>query len=246
MANPEKIIIGLLSALVPTIIVILLVVVIAVVLHYISKMGQAEISRKTEYYAQLAEFSPKNATVFFGDSITELCKTDSVYGEYSIQSDTSVVNRGISAECTSQMLARVDESVIALNPKNLVMLMGVNDLNQGVSYKEITRNIENIIIKVKENCPQTNIVLQAVYPTDPERKSFFERYQLNGRDNQAIKELNVYFKEMAEKQNVTFIDVTELLIDEKGNLRKDYTYDGLHPNVQGYLAVRDEIIKTLV
>lgn len=38
---------------------------------------------------------------------------------------------------------------------------------------------------------------------------------------------------------------TALLSDENGNLRKDYTYDGLHPNVQGYLAVRDEIIKTL-
>lgn len=246
MENAEKIKIGLLSALVPTIIVILLVAVIAVVFNYISKMGPAEISRKTEHYAQLTEYSPKNATVFFGDSITELCKTDSVYGEYSIQSGTPVVNRGISAECTSQMLARVDESVIALNPKNLVMLMGVNDLNQGVSYEEITQNIENIIIKVKENCPQTNIVLQAVYPTDPERESLFERYQLNGRDNQTIKELNVHLKEMAEKQDVTFIDVTELLIDENGNLRKDYTYDGLHPNVQGYLAVRDEIIKTLV
>ncbi len=248
MENADKIKIGLLSAsaLVPTIIAVLLVVMIAVVVSYVSKMGPTEIARKTEHYAQLADASPKNATVFFGDSITELCKTDSVYGEYSIQSNTPVVNRGISAECTASMLARVDGSIIVLQPKNLVILMGVNDLNQGISKEQITENIRQIIIAVQQKSPHTNIVLQAVYPTDINRDSFYERFQLKGRDSKTISLLNENLQAMAQEQGVTFLDVTNLLSDENGNLRKDYTFDGLHPNVNGYLAVRDEIIKTLV
>ena len=49
---------------------------------------------------------------------------------------------------------------------------------------------------------------------------------------------------MAQEQNVTFLDVTNLLADENGNLRQDYTFDGLHPNMNGYFAVKEEIIKT--
>ena len=246
MTNTEKIRTVLFSTLVPTIIIIILVICIAIAVNYISKMGPAEISRKTEHYAQMADYTQKNATVFFGDSITELCKTDSIYGEYSVQSGTPVVNRGISAECTDSMLERVNESIIAIQPKNLVMLMGVNDLNKGISEQKITENIKQIIIAVKKKSPQTNIVLQAVYPTDVNRDSFYERFQLNGRDSETIRSLNQKLKTMADEQDVIFLDVTHLLADENGNLRKDYTFDGLHPNVNGYLAVRDEIIKTLV
>ncbi len=209
-------------------------------------MGPAEIERKTEYYAQLANCTPKDATVFFGDSITELCKLDSLYGEYSESTGTPVINRGISAETTNNMLKRVNASIISIQPKNLVMLMGVNDLNQGVSQEQITKNIRQIILAVQENSPQTNIVLQAVYPTNAERDSVYERFQLNGRDNETIRPLNEKLKRMAQEQDITFLDVTNLLTDKNGNLRQDYTFDGLHPNMNGYLAVKEEIIKALV
>lgn len=246
MNTGEKIKIGLLSALIPTVIAVLLIAVIIVAFNFISKMGPTEIERKTVHYAQLADCTPKGATVFFGDSITELCKLDSLYGEYSESTDTPVINRGISAETTDNMLKRIDESIISIQPKNLVMLMGVNDLNQGVSQEQITENIRQIIIAVKENSPHTNIVLQAVYPTNVERDSIYERFQLNGRDNETIRSLNEKLRIMAQEQNVTFLDVTNLLADENGNLRQDYTFDGLHPNMNGYFAVKEEIIKTFV
>lgn len=241
----QKLKIGLLSAMLPTILAILLIVVIVVVYRFVSQMGPTEIERKAQQYAQLAEYAPQDATVFFGDSITELCRIDDIYGEYSKKAGVPVVNRGISAETTASMLERIEESVIAIQPRNLVMLMGVNDLNQGVSQEQITENIRQMIQLVKEKTPQTNIVLQAVYPIDPDRTSFYERMQLKGRDNAAIRALNEKLAVMAEEENVRFINVTEVLSDENGNLRKDYTFDGLHPNVSGYLAVRDFIIAEL-
>lgn len=237
---------GLIGAALPTVIVILLVIVAAVVLRFVSEMGPNDISRKAAHYAQLAEYAPENATVFFGDSITELCSVEDIYAEYSKNSGSPVINRGISAETTDHMLERVEDSVIALKPRNVVMLMGVNDLSAGVPQEQIADNIRAMIQLIQEKSPGTNIVLQAVYPTSGERESLYENYQLNGRDSATVKALNEKLAAVAAEENVRFLDVTALLADENGNLRNDYTYDGLHPNVSGYLAVRDAIIAELV
>lgn len=246
MNTAQKWKIGLLSAMLPTIIAALLAAVIVIVYRFVAQMGPNEIERKAQQYAQLAKYAPKNATVFFGDSITELCRIDDIYGEYSEKTGVAVVNRGISAETTTSMLRRIEESVISIRPKNLVMLMGVNDLNHGAKKEEITENIRQMIRLVKEKTPETNIILQGVYPTDPNRASFYERMQLKGRDNAAIRELNEMLAGMAEEERIRFVNVTDALADENGNLRKDYTFDGLHPNVSGYLAVREFIIAELL
>ena len=75
------------------------------------------------------------------------------------------------------MLKRVEDSVIVMQPRNLVMLMGVNDLSQGVPQDQILYNIRSIIKLVQEKSPETNIVLQAVYPTGAERDSLYENFQ---------------------------------------------------------------------
>lgn len=246
MTTAQKWKYGILGAILPIVILIILLAAAGIVINFISKMGPNDIARKTEQYAQLAEVSPQNATVFFGDSITEYCSVEDIYAEYSQKSSSPIINRGISAETTDNMLKRVEDSVISLKPRNVVMLMGVNDLSAGVSQEQITQNIRNIIRLIKEKSPETNIVLQAVYPTGAKRDSLYENFQLNGRDSTTVAELNKKLAVMAEEENVRFLDLTEILSDENGNLREDFTFDGLHPNISGYLAVRDKITAELV
>lgn len=246
MRKGQKWKIGLLAALLPTVVAILLAAVIGVVYKEVAVMGSNQIRQKAENYAALTDCAPKNATVFFGDSITELCDVDDLYYQYTKDTGVPVCNRGISAECTASMLERTESTIISLQPRNLVMLMGVNDLNQGIPQEEITENIRQIILIVREKSPQTHIVLQAVYPTDPDRESLYERVQLNGRDNETIRSLNQKLAAMADEENVAFLDVTDLLADENGNLKKEYTFDGLHPNSKGYLAVYQAVTDKLV
>lgn len=236
----------LISAIIPTIIAVLLLAVIIFVYQQVAVMGNSDRVRKADYYTQLVDYTPKNGTVFFGDSITELCVSEDIYSEYTQKSGVPVINRGISAECTDEMLKRIEANIIPLEPRNLVMLMGTNDLGYGRDEEEILQNISNMIDIVKEKSPQTNIVLQGIYPTDPERESFYQRFQLRGRENARIQEFNKKLSDVAKEKQITFIDVTPILADENGNLKKEYTYDGLHPSVSGYLAVRDEIISVLV
>lgn len=238
--------IGLLSALVPTVTTAILATVIGVVYKEVAVMGSNQIRQKAENYVALSEAAPKNATVFFGDSITELCNLEDIYAQYMEESGVPVCNRGISAECTDSMLARTESTIIPLQPRNLVMLMGVNDLNKGVSQEQITENIRSIIRLVREKSPQTHMVLQAVYPVDTQRDSLYECFQLNGRHNETIRSLNEKLAVMAQEEGITFLDVTPYLADENGMLKKEYTFDGLHPNSAGYMAIRDEIIQNLI
>lgn len=237
--------IGLLSALFPTVVAALAIGVIAFAFNYVSNNGLVEIERKTNYYAQMAEYTPRNATVFFGDSITEICPLGDLYGDYSEQAGSPLINRGISSETTATMRERVNESVIALQPRNLVMLMGINDLNQGVAPEEAAENIRAIIQQVKEKSPQTNIVLQAVYPTDIKRESFYEPLHIFA-DNDKVLALNALLKQIAAEEQVRYVDLMPILADENGYLRDDYTYDGVHPSAAGFLAIRDMIIPELI
>ena len=46
--------------------------------------------------------------------------------------------------------------------------------------------------------------------------------------NQDIDEFNNYTKELADNKSIFYVNVNELFDDEKGNLRADLTYDGVH------------------
>lgn len=235
----------MIATIIPTIISILLIVFIVVVVKQVTIMGTENRLSKTNMYTLLGDTSPKNATVFFGDSITELCSTEEIYYDYVQKSGVPVINRGISAETTETMLERIEDNIIVLEPRNLVMLMGINDLSEGKEIKEIASNIEKMVILTKEKSPNTNIILQAVYPVNTNRDSFYQKFQLRNRDNTKVAKLNKEIEEITIKHHITYLDVSEYLKDEKGMLKEEYTEDGLHPNVKGYYAVKDEIVKSL-
>src|SRR5690606_7527962 len=75
--------------------------------------------RRTGWAARVR--ADQNALVFLGDSITQ--------GWSDIGSHfpgVKVANRGISGDTTRGVLIRLQEDVLALNPKSLVLLIGTN------------------------------------------------------------------------------------------------------------------------
>lgn len=211
----------------------------------VTKGNEAAMLHKSENYQAVGEAAPKNATIFFGDSITELCPLSDIYGEYTQKTGLSVCNRGISAECTPSMLERFDNSVLAAKPQNLVMLMGVNDLQQGISTEETLDNIREMIQRTKKESPGTNIILQALYPVCENRTSLYEKFMIGKRTNAMIREFNEKLFLLAEEENVIYVDLTSILADESGNLKAEYTVDGLHPSTKGYQAVAEQILPLL-
>ena len=65
------------------------------------------------------------------------------------------------------------------------------------------------------------------------------------RNNKDIQLLNSMLKDMCQQKQVVFVDLYTLLEDEDGNFDNQYTYDGLHPNAQGYVVITQALKKVL-
>ena len=211
-------------------------------LGQVDAQGRATQDIKVENFAFENQTALKGQTVFVGDSITEYYQLTDFYGDYMRRTGTLVYNRGISAECTDHLLARFDSSVLDMEPKNLVLLIDVNDLGQGVPEDTIYSNIQTMIEKTQARCPQTNIILQALYPIDENRPEFYDRFMVGSvRTNEMIRSLNARLRALAEEKGIQYVDLTDQLADGNGVLRAEYTMDGIHPNAAGYEVVTASI-----
>jgi lysophospholipase L1-like esterase len=153
-----------------------------------------------------------------------------------------VYNRGISGEVSGELAKRFEENVLTLSPRNIVILIGTNDLARGVEPAAIAKNIEQVVSLSRAAYPDINIILQAVYPTNPTINDRFMRMILHGRRTTAsIKALNGLLEKTAKEYGAVWLDLNAGLADEAGNLDTKFTFDGLHLNAAGYRVVTEKI-----
>ncbi len=204
--------------------------------------------KKTEYNANKVRmcndytFMSRNAAkegqvVFFGDSITEFLSVGDWYGEYSVRSGKEVYNRGIGGDTTNRLFERARDNVTCIKPCAVVILIGTNDIGIGFDGDFVKNNIEKTLFLIKADCPDCKIILQAIYPVIDGKAG--------KRANRTILETNKKLKMLSEKYGVTYLDLTDILSDKNGNLKEEYTYDGLHLSAAGYEATTKEIAKHL-
>lgn len=183
----------------------------------------------------------KNQTVLIGDSITEIYNVQDLFGKFTRESGQFVYNRGISGDTSDRMFERLDTNALNIAPKNLVVLIGINDIGRGISIDFTVDNIKKIINLAKEKCPTTNLIIQAVYPVNREMNP----KMVGRRKNEDIKNLNDKIKAASIDKGVKFLDLTSVLSDESGMLNAEYCYDGLHLNAKGFKVVTDNLVPLL-
>lgn len=200
---------------------------------------------KSENFLFLNEtYCEKGQTALFGDSITEIFNSYELFYAYTQKSGQAVYNRGISGDTSDRLLERLKSNALNIEPRNLVILIGTNDLGLGLPQDFTVENIREILRVTTEMLPNTNIVLQAIYPVN--RKMSLAAVQMVGkRRNEDILACNAILREVALQYGAYWLDLTEALADKKGNLSKEYCYDGLHLNAQGFKVVAEQIIPCL-
>lgn len=199
----------------------------------------AEKQNKATNFAHLNKhYCKKNQTVIAGDSITEICNME-LYREYEKRNALEVYNRGISGDTSDRLLERLQSNVLCLMPKNVVYLIGTNDISVGADENYVFSNIEEIICKTRDFCPDTKIILLKVFPVGGKNSRYIKK------KNAVIGKLNDKLDIFEKRYGITVLDLTEKLSDGNGMFNNKYTYDGLHPNVFGYEVETTEIIKLL-
>jgi lysophospholipase L1-like esterase len=198
----------------------------------------ANLARYREFNAQLPPPAKgEDRVVFMGDSITDGWSNPQFGGFFPAK---PYVNRGIGGQTTPQMVLRFRPDVIALQPKVVVILAGTNDLasNTGlISLEETEGNLATMAELAKAHA--IRVVLSSVMPvSDVIPKSKGGMFpQTDKRPPEKIIALNQWIKKYADENGHIYLDYFSATLDDKGALKTELTYDGLHPNAQGYAAM---------
>lgn len=173
-----------------------------------------------------------NRVVFMGDSITDAWGRSR--GKDTFFPGKNYINRGISGQTTPQMLIRFRPDVIALKPKVVVILAGTNDIS-GNTGPETLEDIEGNLASMGQLATANDIkvIFASVMPTCD-----YIRPQTDRRPNTKIIALNAWIKEYSTANHHTYLDYFSAMVDDKGMLKKELTYDGLHPNDEGYAVIQ--------
>ena len=173
-----------------------------------------------------APTSAEQRVVFFGDSITDFWGRR--YGKFF--PGKPYVNRGISGQVTPQLLLRFRQDVIDLKPRVVVILGGTNDIGGSLGPIDPTATHNNIMSMVdlaKEH--HIAVVLSSLTPVCD-----YISPQTDKRPMEKIKAMNDWLKQYAAANSIVYLDYWSAMLDEHGMLRKELTWDGLHPNDAGY------------
>ena len=167
----------------------------------------------------------ENRVVFIGNSITQ----GWIEVNPNFFAGKSYINRGISGQTTPQMLVRFRSDVVNLKPKVVVILAGTNDIagNTGPSTLEM---IEDNIASMVEIANANNIkaVLCSILP------AYDYPWKPGLEPAQKIVDLNKWIKEYAVKNKIIYVDYFAPMADKRNGLKKEYSEDGVHPNLAGY------------
>ena len=178
----------------------------------------------------------ENRVVFMGNSITQ----GWIEADPDFFIGKSYINRGISGQTTPQMLVRFRPDVVNLKPKVVVILAGTNDIagNTGPSSIEmIEDNIASMVEIAKSN--NIKVVLCSVLPAND------FPWKPGLEPAQKIVDLNKWIKNYAEKNEIIYIDYFTPMSDQRNGLKKEYSEDGVHPNLAGYKVMEPLVEKAI-
>jgi acyl-CoA thioesterase-1 len=184
------------------------------------------LARYREANAALgAPAAGENRVVFMGNSITDAWAESFP----TMFPGKPYVGRGISGQTTPQMLVRFRQDVVALKPKVVVILAGINDIagNTGPSTQAmIADNLMSMTEIAKAN--GIRVVLSSVLP------AYDFPWRRGMEPAPKVAALNTWIKRYAEEAGVVYLDYYSKMVDTRGGLSPEMASDGVHPTEAGY------------
>jgi lysophospholipase L1-like esterase len=190
--------------------------------------AQSDWPNLCKYRAANAALTTPTKVVFIGDSITE----GWVAGDPILFTD-GVIGRGISGQTSPQILLRFFQDVIELRPRIVHIMAGTNDIagNTGpTTEQDFKNNITAMVTLARAHHIQ--VALASILPAS----SF--SWKPGFKPAATIKELNSWLRSYAQKSHIRFVDYYAVLTDTQGGFKAELSDDGVHPNRDGYAAMR--------
>jgi len=180
------------------------------------------------------KLTTKDNVILLGDSITEGFKVEKYFP------DRHVLNRGIGADIVGNalpesdkrgVLRRMDESIFDCSPGQVFLLIGINDLGMGHKPETIEAGYRQVLETLKTRVPEVRLHVQSVLPT----RGNFAKHNAN------VNDVNKRLQKLAKEFGDDYIDLHSKMADDKGELKEEFTADGLHLKDPGYQVWKAEI-----
>ena len=194
------------------------------------KINKKEVKQSSPNYNNIynIETKPYDNIVFLGDSLTEQYPID-LYFE-----DLPVINSGVGAQATYDLIKDLDNLVYKYNPSIVIVQAGINDMRYGKSNDEIIKGIKDIVNEIKKNRPKATVYVESLYPVNNSDNKKIDRERVDCRSNEDIVLINKALKEYYKNN---YIDVHKELLDDNNLLNIDYTKDGIHITEECYIII---------
>jgi lysophospholipase L1-like esterase len=197
---------------------------------------------KMHYVNRVRAFKEQNEqlqyAVLMGDSITE------GFDVAKYLPGRRVLNRGIGADVIGNalpeddprgVLKRLDESVFDCAATDVFLLIGINDLGSGRAPEVMEQGYRDILQRIKERAPSIRVHVQSVLPTRDD----------HAKHNKNVLDFNKRLQKLAKEFGYDYVDLHSLMVDDRGELKAEFTADGLHLNEAAYEVWLGEVERVM-
>jgi len=145
----------------------------------------------------------------------------------------TVLNRGINGQRAAEIRARFERDVLAVHPQYAILLAGVNDIHGGDHAEAVERHLAAMYADALDAgiVPVAATVLP--YTTATTRASG------------DILTLNAWIESVTKVLGIPFCDTHAAVADPANLNRLRGSPDGLHPDVAGYRAMGEALVRTI-
>ena len=162
--------------------------------------------------------------LFLGDSITDSLSF------YEFIDETHVVAKfGLTCKKAKDEI----ESIVKVNPENIFIMFGMNDILTGEDSKQFANNYAELIHSIEEELPDANIYVQSILPVDSKVRN--KKPLLT---NENIEKFNQALMDMAKDENIEFLNIRTILENNEDLLEPD----GIHVKYKFYKLWLDYLI----
>lgn len=163
----------------------------------------------------------KGKILFYGSSSWRLWK--------NMEADLAplpVLNRGFGGCTIPELIYYADRMVYKYEPSAIVIYGGENDLNGGKekSAEQVFESYKQLTSTIWKKLPNTKFYFVSMKLSPSRRKNWDK-----------VNKGNDLIKNYSKGKRLGYIDINQLLFDDKGLVKKElYTRDSLHLNQKGY------------
>jgi lysophospholipase L1-like esterase len=199
--------------------------------------GYDWIDRHEKVIEDIEQNSPENLIIgnsiihyFGGTPAYNISRGNAAWDKYL--KPLKVQNAGFGWDRIENVLWRVYHGEFDdFNGKNIVLMIGTNNLSARNSDSEIVEGLQFLINAIKERKPNTHLIMVGILP--------------RVKSEAHVAAINQKIKEMALKNRIAYADFgKDFLIGNKIN-QKLFVSDGLHPNAAGYEVLGKALNKLL-